>query len=73
MQKIIYIKNYKSHKAGDIEVVENNIAHGLIELGVAKLWTGEKPKKKIFVAPEDKMMRAETKKIKKTKGRYKIK
>lgn len=65
MQKIKYLKDYKGHKKGDIEIVENNIAHGLIENGIAKLYT----------AFYDKMMRPRVDiiKSKKNKGRYIIK
>jgi len=37
--KIIYTEDYKNHKMGDTDVVENNIAHGLQASGVAKLYT----------------------------------
>ncbi len=37
MVKITYIQNYKGNKQGDTEFVSNNIAHGLIEQGVAEL------------------------------------
>ena len=39
MYKIIYIEDYKGKKMGDTAIVENNIAHGLIDSGVAKLYT----------------------------------
>jgi len=71
MQKIKYIKNYLGKKIGEIEVVSNNIAHGLIERGVAVLYSA----KKIITGYADKMMRPETsttKKGKKRKG-YKVK
>lgn len=53
MQKIQYIKNYRDKRAGDIETVGNNIAHGLVETGVAILY-----RNKIMRSPQDKMMRA---------------
>lgn len=34
-QRIKFIQDYENNKAGDITVVDNNIAHGLIEAGVA--------------------------------------
>lgn len=41
MQKIQYIKNYKDKSIGEIETVENNIAHGLVDNGLARLYQGE--------------------------------
>jgi len=55
MQKIQYIRNYNDKNAGDIEIVGNNIAHGLIEKGIAILY-----RNKMFRSPMDKMMRSET-------------
>ena len=54
MQKIKYIKSYNGKRAGDIDVVGNNIAHGLIESNVAILYVN-----RMFKAPADKMMRTE--------------
>jgi len=67
MQKIQYIKNYKNKKAGDTELVGNNIAHGLIENGVAILFRNH-----LMRSPVDKMMRAEEPK-KREKKRYRTK
>jgi hypothetical protein len=41
MQKIIYIHDYKDKRMGDTDVESNNVAHGLITIGVAKLYTRE--------------------------------
>jgi len=41
MLKVIVIKNYKDHKAGDILNVSCNVAHGLFEIGVAKKYEKE--------------------------------
>ena len=38
MQKIIYTQDHQGHKKGDIEFVSNNVAHGLLELGVALVY-----------------------------------
>lgn len=59
MQKIIYLKNFNSNKKGDVEIVSNNIAHGLIESGIVRIYGGVKVG--MFKAPADKMMRPETK------------
>jgi len=69
MQLVIFKKDYKNYKAGEIVAVENNIAHGLIEKGIAVLYT-----KGLFRASRDKMMRAERVSPKrKRRSRYKIK
>jgi len=39
MQKIIYTKSYKGKEKGNIVLVSNNVAHGLIELGVAEIYS----------------------------------
>jgi len=57
MQRIKYIKNYKDKKIGDIEMVGNNTAHGLIDKGIAVLY-----KVKIMKSPTDKMMRVSKRK-----------
>jgi len=55
MQKITFIKNYNGHEAGDTISVRNNIAHGLIDRGIAML-SGYKISG--FSRPQvDKMMR----------------
>jgi len=38
MQKIIFVKDHKGHKKGDIEFVSSNVCHGLLELGVALVY-----------------------------------
>ena len=80
MQTIIYVKNYQKHKIGDIEIVTNNIAHGLIEMGVARIYSREikkeiKEKIKAFrKPPADKMMRPKKKpKARVKKGEYETK
>ena len=55
MQKIIYLENYKNYRKGDIEFVSNNIAHGLIELGIIRLYNN-KAKTKIYKSSINKMM-----------------
>lgn len=55
MQKIIFVRNYKGYKLGDIAMIENNEAHSLIEGGIAELH-------KIKLVYEDKMMRPRRKK-----------
>lgn len=42
MQKIKYLKNIKGHLAGDIEYVENNDAHTLIDSRLAVLTREDK-------------------------------
>ena len=54
MQKIQYIKSYNNKRVGDADAVCNNVAHGLIEAGVAILY-----RNRMFRAPMDKMMRTE--------------
>ena len=63
MQKIQYIKDYKENKAGDVQKLQNNIAHGLVERGIAILYRG-----RMFKSPVDKMMRAEEKIVTETRG-----
>jgi hypothetical protein len=53
MQTIIYIKNYKDKGVGMVENVSNNIAHGLVEIGVAKIYSDYNLEK----ISSDKMMR----------------
>jgi len=64
MQKIQYLRNYKNKKAGEIDFVSNNVAHGLVEEGVAVLYIN-----RMFISPEDKMMRTETRAERKTRQR----
>jgi len=68
MQKIIYLKDYQNHKKGEVEIVSNNVAHGLIEQGVANLFGYQA--EALFKPPVDKMMRTTRRK---TKGRYSTK
>lgn len=35
MQRIKITRNYKSYKAGDVLVLDNNVAFGLIDSGIA--------------------------------------
>jgi len=67
VQRIIYLKDYKGHKKGEIEIVSNNVAHGLIELGVAKIATKRKSLRK---PPMDRMMRPQKEAKKLKKGKY---
>jgi len=57
MQKIKYIKDYQDKKYGQIETVENNHAHTLIDKGVAVLV-------KFFREYDNKMMSSKNKKYK---------
>jgi hypothetical protein len=52
MQKIKYIKDYQDKKYGQVETVENNHAHTLIDKGVAVLF-------KYFKEYDNKMMSPE--------------
>lgn len=83
MQRIIYIKNHKGHKIGDVEIVSNNIAHGLIDSNIAQIYHSrivDIMKKVLMRPPADKMMRPETRLERKTrqreeriaKGKYKV-
>jgi len=47
MQRVKILKDNKLGNKGDVIVVGNNIAHGLIDSGKAKLFTG---KNKMMVA-----------------------
>ena len=72
MQKIKYIVNYQGHKIGDVEIVSNNTAHGLIEKGVAILYhidIGGEKSKVLEEPPVDKMMKPETKAERKARQR----
>jgi len=78
MQRIIYTQDYKGKKIGNIDVVSNNIAHGLFELGVAEIYSRQAEKalkralrKEMQRPPVDKMMRADDIKTDDgKKGRY---
>ena len=79
MQRVIYIKDFKGKKRGNIDTVSNNVAHGLFELGVAEKYSRQAEKllrrvikKEMRRPPKDKMMRAEVKTDgrKDKKGRY---
>lgn len=65
MIKIIYIRDYKDKKDGEIEEVSNNVAHGLIESGVAMKYQTYNTSA-ILRAPVDRMFKADRK-------RYRIK
>lgn len=81
MQRIIYIQNFNNKKIGEIDLVSNNIAHGLIENGIAEMYSVVNS----VLGYEDKMMRPEIPSIiqempsirtdmpSKNKNRYKIK
>ena len=74
MELIIYIKNYNGRKIGRMEYVSRNVAHGLVEKGVAETYTLEKGK--MFKSPRDKMMRPETtaeRRARQRKNKYKTK
>jgi len=64
MQKIIYTKSYKGKEKGDIGIVSNNVAHGLIELGVVELYSIYSAR----VVSEAKKTRAERKAEKRAKA-----
>lgn len=85
MQKIIYVQDHKGHKIRDIDTVSSNVAYGLIDKGVAKIYSREihklldraakiERKKILRRPPMDKMMRMgeseEPKGKKDKKGRY---
>ena len=78
MPKITFIKNHDGHVAGDTIFVSNNVAHGLIDRGVAVL-SGYRSSA-FFGSPEDKMMRPKrktqkrrTEKIRKRKQTFETK
>ena len=56
MQKIKYIQYYNGRRVDDIESVSNNVAHGLIEKGVAILYKEQEYFNRILSSPENKMM-----------------
>lgn len=56
MIKVQYIKSHKKNNAGDVETVSNNVAHGLVEKGIAILY-----RNKLMESPVDKMLRSEEK------------
>ena len=39
MQKIIFIQDYKEHNRGDIDSVSSNVAFGLVDKGIAKIYS----------------------------------
>ena len=51
MQTIVFIQDHQENKLGDSLIVSNNVAHGLIDSGFAKLYNSE------FAIENDKMMR----------------
>jgi hypothetical protein len=61
MQIVIYLKSYGQKEKGEKEIVENNVAFGLIEKGIAVL--AKHFQKEIAQAPVDKMVRRGRKKI----------
>ena len=80
MQKIIYIRNHKENKVGDIAVVSVNVAHGLFEEGVAVAYSPEAERNSERVRrasrKKDRMMRAKRQSIdapEGLKGRYIVK
>jgi len=87
MQKIIYLKEYKGRSKDDTEMASNNVAHGLIELGVARFYskhtTGKNKRARVerrvriakaMKSPVDKMMRVgDGKESKEKKGTYRTK
>uniref|UniRef100_A0A6M3MDC6 Uncharacterized protein n=1 Tax=viral metagenome TaxID=1070528 RepID=A0A6M3MDC6_9ZZZZ len=82
MQKIIYIKDYQENRKGIVGEVSNNMAHALVELGVAVIYKkgmekvlrniAKKEAKALRKPPVDKMMKPEEDKGIE-KGRYVIK
>lgn len=71
MVKIVYLRNYKDKKAGDIDYVSNNVAFGLVDQGAAMRQTSS-----LMSSPADKMMRLETKaerKVRQRRNRYQAK
>ena len=74
MQKIQLLENYsitdgKVYSKGETIIVSNNVAHGLIEQGIAVLFSSyqaieKENQEKIMKPPKDKMMRTEDKKYK---------
>ena len=78
MQKITFIKNHDGHRIGNTISVSNNVAHGLIDRGIAVL-SGYRSSA-FFGPPEDKMMRPKrkiqkrrTEKIRKRKQTFETK
>ena len=68
MKKVIFIKNYKDKNVGDIDVFDNNIAHGLIDSGTAVLFNENTYQTTNFEEPpENKMMKSRGRKKYKTK------
>lgn len=45
MKKLYLLKDYEGKSKGERVEVENNVAHGLIEKGVAQLKALERPKR----------------------------
>ena len=75
MKTIIFIKDYKDRKKGEIETMGNNVAHGLLELGVAQIYIEHIEKllkKEIRKPPVDKMMKPSIDK-RTNKDKYEIK
>lgn len=78
MPKITFIQNHNKHEIGDTIFVSNNVAHGLIDRGIAVL-SGYRSSA-FFGPPEDKMMRPKrktqrrrTEKIRKRKQTFETK
>jgi len=70
MQKIKLLKNYKNFQKGSIIEVDNNVAFGLIDSGIASLVTSKKQEylhKAFTKPPKDKMMRSTGRRRYKTK------
>ena len=71
MIKIIYIRNYKNKKTGDIDYTSRNVAFGLVEQGIAM-----RADSGLMESPEDKMMKVETRaerRARRKRDTYKVK
>jgi len=61
MQTIVYLKPYGQKEKGEKEIVENNVAFGFIEKGIAVL--AKNFQKEISKSPFDKMVKRGRKKL----------
>jgi len=69
MQKVEIIKPYQSYRVGDVITVTQNVAHGLVSIGVAKIFGGYPDK---MMRPESKGERRRRLRLERSRG-YKVK
>ena len=53
--KLKFLKKYKEYKRGQVIEVTNNVAHGLIEKGLARIFVGYKNVNKMFKKSKSKI------------------